>query len=148
MSACKLTTLVIGSDHAGYEMKEYLIKALSNRFAILDVGAFSKESCDYPDIAKALAEKVLNTKNSFGILVCGTGIGMNIAVNKFPGIRCANVTCKEFAKLAKQHNNANVLALSGRFVSEQENLDIVNAYLDVEFESRHLSRIKKIIGEN
>ncbi len=148
MSACKVTTLVIGSDHAGYEMKEYLIKALSNRFTISDVGTFSKESCDYPDIAKSLAQKVLNTENSFGILVCGTGIGMNIAVNKFPGIRCANVTSKEFAILAKQHNNANVLALSGRFVSEKENLDIVNAYLDAEFEPRHLCRVQKIVGEN
>ncbi len=72
---------------------------------------------------------------------------MSIAVNKFVGIRCANVTSKEFAKLAKQHNNANVLALSGRFVSNEENLEIVNAYLESEFEQRHLERIKMIVGE-
>lgn len=140
--------LIIGSDHAGYETKNFLLKELSDRFDIEDVGSFNGEKCDYPIIAKELSEKVLANKDSFGILVCGTGIGMSIAANKFHGIRCANVTCKEFAKLAKEHNNANVLSLSGRFVSNDENLEIVNTYLDAEFEERHLTRIKMMVGEN
>ncbi len=146
MNACK-QKLIIGSDHAGYETKKFLIKELSNRFDIKDVGTLDGNKCDYPVIAKALSEEVLANKDSFGILICGTGIGMNIAANKFHGIRCANVTSKEFAQLAKQHNNANVLSLSGRFVSNEENLAIVNAYLSAEFEPRHLERIKMIIGE-
>ncbi len=134
--------LIIGSDHAGFETKKDLKDYLVYYFKeVIDVGTFSNESCDYPIIAKKLAEYLEKDKDALGILICGTGIGMSIAVNKFDFIRCANVTNKEFAKLAKMHNNANVLALSARFVSTDENIEIIKEFMRNKFEDRHQKRI-------
>ncbi len=137
----KYNKIFIASDHGGFETKGALIKYFSNKYNVIDLGTNSNESVDYPVFAKKLCKEVLNNDNSFGILVCGTGIGMSIAANKIKNIRCANVTSLEFAKLSKEHNNANVLSLSGRFVSDEENIKIVESFIESEFEKRHQNRL-------
>lgn len=138
--------IIIGSDHGGFETKEFLKKNLEKDFEIIDVGTNSTNSCDYPDIASLLCKKIQKDKEALGIIICGTGIGMSIAANKFKKIRCANVINVEFAKLAKAHNHANVLSLSGRFVSNKDNLKIIQEFLKQEPEARHIIRLKKIKG--
>lgn len=138
-----MNKIYIASDHAGFEMKESIKKEMNN-LSFIDLGTNSSESVDYPDYAYALSNEVKKDKNSVGILICGTGIGMCIAANKVSGIICANVTSPKFAELAKQHNNANVIALSSRYVSVEENIEIINAFLSSTFEERHLKRIEKL----
>lgn len=135
-----------GADHGGYAQKEVLVAYLKNAgYEVIDNGAFSEESVDYPDFAKLVADDVACGKASFGILVCGTGIGMAIAANKVKGVRAANVTSASFAKLAREHNDANVLTLSGRFVSVEENKAAVDMFLSSEFQGgRHSRRVDKI----
>ena len=134
--------LIIGSDHAGFETKKELKDYFGHYFKeVIDVGTFSNDSCDYPIIAKKLANHLENDNDALGVLICGTGIGMCMAANKFEFIRCANVINKEFAKLAKMHNNANVLALSARFVSINENIEIIKEFMITKFEDRHQKRI-------
>lgn len=137
----KYNKIFIASDHGGVKTKDVLINHFSKEYEIIDLGTNSDDSVDYPIYAKKLCKEVLANKNSFGILICGTGIGMCIAANKIKNIRCANVTNSEFAKLSKQHNNANVLSLSGRFVSDKENIKIVESYLECDFEDRHQKRL-------
>ncbi len=139
--------VVIGSDHAGYDQKEHLKAHLSEwGYTVWDVGAFSAdEPVDYPDLALAVGHAVADGSAEFGVLVCGTGIGMAIAANKVPGVRAASITDPEFAKLARQHNDANVLTVSGRFVPAGTNELIVKAFLETEFEGgRHGARVDKI----
>ncbi|MGL5591415.1 MAG: RpiB/LacA/LacB family sugar-phosphate isomerase [Mycoplasmoidaceae bacterium] len=138
-----MTKIYIASDHAGFEMKES-IKQVMNNLSFIDLGTKSPESVDYPDYAYALANEVKKDKDALGILICGTGVGMCMAANKVDGIRCANVTSTTFAELAKQHNNANVISLSARYVSVEENVKIINAFLSSTFEERHLQRINKL----
>ncbi|MGL5640275.1 MAG: ribose 5-phosphate isomerase B [Mycoplasmoidaceae bacterium] len=138
-----MTKIYIASDHAGFEMKES-IKQVMNNLSFIDLGTKSSESVDYPDYAYALANEVKKDKDALGILICGTGVGMCMAANKVNGIRCANVTSPTFAELAKQHNNANVISLSARYVSVEENVKIINAFLSSTFEERHLRRINKL----
>jgi len=138
--------VILGSDHAGFELKQNLKEFLSaQNFQVEDVGCFSNESCDYPDFAKAVAEKVLK-ENSAGILVCGAGIGMSIAANKVRGIRAANCYSIETAKLAREHNNANILCLGARLLEKQKAFEIAKAFLETEFsnEERHKKRTEKI----
>lgn len=136
--------IIIGSDHAAFKLKEAILKQFSQH-NIIDVGPNNEDSVDYPDYAKLVSEKVLATPNSIGILMCGSGIGMSIAANKIKGIRAALVTSIEAAPLARQHNNANVLCLSGRLMDTQTNLAIVEAFLGARFEGdRHQRRIDKI----
>jgi len=138
--------IAIGSDHAGFEQKELIRKHLLERGdEVEDLGTFSEDSVDYPDFGLAVARSVAKGEADRGVLVCGTGIGMAIAANKIIGVRAANVTSEAFARLARQHNDANVVTVSGRFVSPDVNQSIVDVFLDTEFEAgRHAGRIDKI----
>lgn len=138
--------VAIGSDHAGFEQKERLKAHLAEQgHEPVDVGTFSEDSVDYPDFALKVGRSVAKGETDFGVLVCGTGIGMAIAANKVHGVRAANVTDPEFARLARQHNNANVVAVSGRFVPEVVNTQIVDVFLSTPFEGgRHAGRVSKI----
>ena len=139
--------VAIGSDHAGFEQKEQLRDHLVSRgHEVVDLGTDSAErSVDYPDYAVAVAKRVAGGEADYGVLVCGTGLGMAIAANKVDGVRAVNVTDPEFAKLAREHNDANVVAVSGRFIPEQLNEEIVDAFLDTAFGGgRHAGRVDKI----
>ena len=136
----------IGCDHGGFEQKAQLAAWLAERgICVEDRGCNGTESVDYPDYALPVADDVVAGRADFGILVCGTGIGMAIAANKVKGGRAANITNADFARLTRQHNNANVLTLSGRFVSLEDNKAIVEAFLGTPFEGgRHCNRLDKI----
>ena len=139
--------VAIGSDHAGFEQKEALKEHLiAKGHEVVDVGTnTAEESVDYPDFAVAVGGSVSNGNADMGVLVCGTGVGMAIAANKLPGVRAANVTDVEFARLARAHNDANVITVSGRFVSPDKNAEIVDAFLETAFEGgRHVRRVDKI----
>ena len=138
--------IAICNDHAGYELKLNLIQRLQDQLAeIADFGCFSSESCDYPDFAHPMAVEVENGDCDLGIAICGSGNGVNMTVNKHQGIRSALCWTKEIAALARQHNNANVIALPARFVSEDEAYEMVMTFLTTGFEGgRHQARIDKI----
>ncbi|MBC7963333.1 MAG: ribose 5-phosphate isomerase B [Steroidobacteraceae bacterium] len=138
--------IVIGSDHGGLKLKSALNSYLTRRgFQVTDAGTSSDVSVDYPDFGQKVAETVIAGQAELGILICGTGIGMSIAANKIPGIRAALVTDVFMARMAKEHNNANVLVLGGRILDEQKACDLVGAWLDATFEGgRHQSRLDKI----
>ena len=138
--------IVVGADHAGFRAKE-TIKAYLERagYPVEDVGTHSEESVDYPDFARAVGERVAAGKDSLGILVCGTGIGVSIAANKVEGIRAALAHDSLTARRAREHNDANVLALGGKIVGEDEALTIVQEFLGAHFAGgRHQRRIDKI----
>ena len=142
--------VVIGSDHAGFEQKQRLADHLVTAgMTVTDVGTVNAEdSVDYPDFAIAAGRRVAAGEADFGVLVCGTGIGMAIAANKVHGVRAANVTSPEFARLAREHNNANVVTVSARFVPVQLNEEIVDAFLATPFGGgRHADRVAKIEGD-
>jgi ribose 5-phosphate isomerase B len=138
--------IALGADHAGFQLKDSLKRTLDDLgVSYEDFGTGSGESVDYPDFAHELAARVGRGEAERGILVCGTGIGMAMAASKIDGIRAANVTDPEFAKLAREHNDANVVAVSGRFVPERLNEQIVDAFLDTAFGGgRHAGRVDKI----
>ena len=138
--------IAIGADHGGYELKQALIPFLQGRdIEVADAGTHSTESVDYPEFAEAVALLVLHGEVDAGIVVCGTGIGISIAANKVPGIRAALVTTPQMAELAKQHNNANILALGGRILSVEAAEACVAAWLDASYEGdRHQRRLDKI----
>lgn len=138
--------VAIASDHGGFAQKQELAAYITELgHEVHDFGPANSDSADYPDYAQLVAEAVASGSAPRGILVCGTGIGMAIAANKVLGIRAANVTTPEFAALAREHNNANILALSGRFVDLNTNRDCVSAFLDTTFaEGRHALRVDKI----
>lgn len=138
--------IIFACDHAGYELKEQ-IKAFfhSQNITTIDVGTYSTEKVDYPDFARAGNQKVLENPNNIGIYICGTGIGMSIMANRNPKIRAALCTSTKFAQLARQHNNANVLVLPGRFISKSKAISIIKEFLTTKFEGgRHLKRVKKL----
>jgi ribose 5-phosphate isomerase B len=138
--------IIIGSDHGGLALKAALNSYLNRRgFDVTDAGTNGDASVDYPDFGQKVAETVIAGGAELGILICGTGIGMSIAANKIPGIRAALVTDVFMARMAKEHNNANVLVLGGRVLDEQKACDLVGAWLDASFEGgRHQSRLDKI----
>lgn len=138
--------MVIGSDHGGLTLKTALKSYLKRRGCdVIDAGTDNESSVDYPDFGSVVAETVVAGKAELGILICGTGIGMSIAANKIPGIRAALVTDVFMARMAKEHNNANVLVLGGRVLDEQKACDLVGAWLDADFEGgRHQARLDKI----
>lgn len=140
--------IVLGCDHGGLNLKAYIEKYLDeNGIKYEDVGTYSSESCDYPDIAKAAAEKILSGEAKKGILICGTGIGMSIAANKIKGIRAAHVTDTYSAKMSKEHNNAHIICLGERITGLDLGLEIVKAYLSAEFQGgRHEKRVEKIMN--
>lgn len=139
--------IALASDHGGFEQKEALKPWLENLgFTVDDFGCDSEESVDYPDYAKRAARAVAQGDDDYGVLVCGTGIGMMIAANKVHGIRAANLTSTEFAKLSREHNNANIATLSGRFTSLEDNKAILEAFLGADFSGdRHARRVEKIM---
>lgn len=137
--------IAIAADHAGFEYKEYLKQQLQDEFEIQDFGTHSLESVDYPDFVHPAATSVENGENEVGILVCGSGQGVQLSANKHLGIRCALAWMPEIAALSKQHNNANMVALPARFVAKEFALEIAKTFLNTEFEGgRHQTRVDKI----
>lgn len=136
----------IASDHAGYELKQHLSRALRELgYEVEDLGTNSPASTDYPDYAHPLAEKVETGEVKRGVLLCGTGLGMSYAANRHPGVRAAVAWAPEIAALARQHNDANVLVLPARFVSEEDGVQILKTWLETPFEGgRHQKRVDKI----
>ena len=139
--------LYLGSDHAGYKLKEFLKKHLDkNKVKYSDLGTYSEESVDYPDYAYKVAGKVAKEKNAKGILVCGTGTGMVMAANKVKGIRAAVAYDRYSAEMSRAHNDANVLCLRGREVDFKTQIKLTDIWLKTKFsnEPRHKRRIKKL----
>lgn len=137
--------VIIGSDHAGFELKEHLKKVFANEFSWHDVGTFSAERADYPDYAHPLAEAVSKGEYAKGILICGSGNGVAITANKHRNVRAAIAWDEELARLARQHNDANVLVLPARFISIEKAEAIVKAFFSTDFEGgRHTARVNKI----
>ncbi len=136
----------IASDHAGFDEKELLVPYLKELgYEVIDRGPQSAERVDYPDFAHVVAQDVANGDAERGVLICGTGIGMSLAANKHAGIRAANVTMPELAALSREHNDANVICISGRFVDDATNREIVKTFLETEFAGgRHEQRVAKI----
>jgi len=139
----KIEKIVIGSDHAGYELKLKVIDHLEERgIAVVDVGTDSLESCDYPVFADALCKKIQLRECELGILVCGTGIGMSIAANKHAGIRAACCSDTYSAKLTREHNDANVLCFGARVVGEGLALDLTDIFVDTDYVGgKHARRV-------
>ncbi len=138
--------IVIGSDHGGLDLKQVLMRYLAGRdIKVSDIGTDNGDSVDYPRFGLKVAETVASGSADLGILVCGTGIGMSIAANKVPGIRAALATDVFMGRMAKEHNNANILVLGGRVLDQQEACDIVGVWLDATFEGgRHQGRLDQI----
>jgi len=137
----------IASDHAGFEEKQLLVEYLRELgHEVTDRGPDNDNRVDYPDFAELVANDVASGEADRGVLVCGTGIGMAVAANKVHGIRAANVTTPEFAELAREHNDANIVTVSGRFVSDETNRAIVKTFLETDFGGgRHAGRVEKIM---
>jgi len=143
----KSIRVIIASDHAGFKLKEEIKKFLTRKKRkVLDLGTKNNSSVDYPDYAHLLSKKMKKSKNLYGILVCGTGIGMSMAANKHKNIRAALCHNSKSSKLSREHNNANVLTLGARLIKKNIALKCVNTFLNTEFSgnNRHLRRIKKI----
>lgn len=142
--------IAIGSDHAGFELKEMLIKHITNKGILLeDKGCYSLERADYPDYGHAVAVSVLNHESEMGILMCGSGNGINMSANKHAGIRAALCWNSEIAALARQHNDANILVLPARYISTEEAKKCVDVFMNEKFEGgRHQARIEKIDVKN
>ncbi len=142
-------SLALGSDHAGYALKSRLMNYLQpDGIEIEDFGTDSTDSVDYPDFAHAVAEAVASGKHPAGILICGSGNGVCMTANRHQGIRAALCWTEELAMMARQHNDANVLCLPARYISEEEAKKIVRAFLATDFEGgRHQRRVEKIEAE-
>lgn len=142
--------IAIGSDHAGFEMKEFVISFIEGKDLFFkDFGPLSDNAVDYPDFAHPVAEAVASGHCTFGILLCGSGNGVAITANKHQGIRAALCWDDEIAALARKHNNANILCIPARFVSESTAEEMVDVFLSTAFEAgRHLNRVNKISGAN
>ena len=140
--------IAVASDHGGFALKNIVKAHLIERgFKVVDLGTDSEASVDYPVYGKACGEAVISGKADVGIVVCGTGIGISIAANKVKGIRCGLCTSVEMAKLTKQHNNANILALGGRTTAPDLAVEIVDACLDTEFEGGRHERRTAMLDE-
>jgi ribose 5-phosphate isomerase B len=136
----------IGSDHAGFEMKQKLVSYLQEQgHSVLDKGTYSEERADYPDYGHAVAEEVQKVKTGLGILLCGSGNGIAMSANKHKGIRAALCWNAEIATLARQHNDANILVLPARYISLEEAKKCVDGFFSAAFEGgRHAARVQKI----
>jgi len=138
--------IYLGADHAGFQLKQHVdetLRALGHE--VTDVGTSGEESVDYPDYAGEVAHAVADGKADFGVLVCGTGLGMAIAANKVPGVRAVQVSDPELARMARLHNDANVVTLAGRHVSTEQADAVLAAFLGTAFEGgRHQARVDKI----
>ena len=133
--------IFIANDHTGIELKQYLIKNLKGKYQIIDLGTNDSNSSNYAKIGEELANKVVKN-NSLGIAICGSGVGISIACNKVQGVRCALIYNNKIAKLAKEHNNANIIAFGAREYQKEEVLEMINIFLSSDFEGdRHIDRI-------
>jgi ribose 5-phosphate isomerase B len=135
--------IAIGSDHAGYELKDFLKKLCEEKsIETVDVGGFAPEPIDYPLVAKAVAGKVLNGECNLGVVICGTGIGISISANKIKGVHCALCSEPYSAQMARKHNNANILAIGARVTGQELAAMILDSFLNTEFEGgRHARRV-------
>ena len=135
--------IAIGCDHAGYELKEKLKDYLTSMsYEVIDVGCHGLESVDYPTFGFKVGEAVANKEATYGVVVCGSGIGISIAANKVKGVRCANVFVEDHARLARLHNNANVIGFGARFLSFEQASNMLKIFLETEFEgNRHVKRV-------
>jgi ribose 5-phosphate isomerase B len=140
--------IALGSDHAGFELKEDLRAYLTDlNIDALDLGAYNQEAVDYPEVASRVAEKVVRGEVEKGILICGTGIGMSIVANRFPGVRAALCQDSFTARVSREHNNANILVLGGRLIGKGLAREILKIWLETEFQGgRHQTRLDKIAG--
>lgn len=138
--------IALGADHGGFELKEKIKRHLKNKgYEILDLGTHSLESVDYPSYGHNVGKAVVEKKANFGIIVCGTGIGISIAANKIKGVRAALCTNTTMAQLTREHNNANILALGGRIIGDLLALEMVDIFLNTEFlGGRHAKRVDSI----
>ena len=138
--------ILLANDHAGTSLKNEIKKVLENKgYSVINLGCDTDESVDYPDFAHPLAEKISNNENFKGIIICGSGIGVSMSANKHKGVRSALCWNKETAKLSRSHNNANVIALPARFLKKKEAIEMVEIFLNTEFEGgRHERRVDKI----
>lgn len=136
----------IGCDRAGIQLKNFIIESLRDEFDFIDLGTNSNEAVDYPDYAKKVVKTILNKDVDFGILICGTGIGMSISANRFSGIRASLCHNSLEAKLTREHNDANILCLGSRIIGQEMALENVKVFLNTKFsnEERHIRRINKI----
>lgn len=139
-------TIPIGADHAGFQLKERLVRELTALgYSPDDVGTHSADSVDYPDFAHTVAEKVARGESARGVLLCGTGLGMSYTANRYHGVRAAVAWTPEIAHLAREHGDANVLVLPARFLGEEEGVKILKEWLDTPFAGgRHARRVAKI----
>ncbi len=142
----KTKTFALGCDQGGFILKEFIkIKLAESGYSVRDFGTYSAESIDYPDVAHPVASAVNNGQFTMAVLICGSGNGVCMVANKYTAVRAALCWNTELARLARQHNNANILCLPGRFISESEALSAIMAFLTTEFEGgRHQARIDKI----
>lgn len=141
--------VIIGCDHGGFTLKKELIPFIEALgYEPIDIGCYDENSVDYPDVAFSLAERVASGEFEKGIIICGTGIGVSICANKVKGIRCALCTDEAMARLTREHNDSNVLALGGRIVGSELAKGIVKAWLETGFSQgqRHINRIARISG--
>lgn len=137
--------IAIACDHAGFSYKEILKKHFSHQYEIQDFGTFSADSVDYPDFVHPAADSVEKGENELGILICGSGNGVQITANKHQNIRCALCWMPELAELARKHNDANMIAIPARFIAVELAVDIVEKFLTINFEGgRHQNRVDKI----
>jgi ribose 5-phosphate isomerase B len=138
--------IAIGGDHAAFQLKEKLKPYLASKgYEIKDFGCYSEDRADYPDFAHPVANSVENKESDFGLLMCGSGNGINMAANKHKGIRSALCWTAEIAELARQHNDANILTLPARYISEEEAKKCIDIFFTTAFEGgRHADRVKKI----
>ena len=138
--------LALGCDHAGYHMKQFLVRELQKLdYEIQDFGCYSTESVDYPDIIHPLAYAISEGNIARGIVICGSGIGVSMVANKYPFVRAALCCDEESARLSRLHNDANVIALGARFMTDEKALSLVSVFLSTQFEGgRHINRVNKI----
>ena len=139
-----MSKILIASDHAGYKLKKILIEELQGEIKFEDLGTFSENSVDYPDYAKKLSKKIDLKNDLFGVLICGSGIGMSMVANRFKNVRAALCMNNKMSILARQHNNANILVLGSRLISEQEAIKCLLVFLKTNYEGgRHQARLDK-----
>ena len=137
--------IYIASDHAGFKLKNNILSKFSKNKKIIDLGPNSSISVDYPDYAKKLSKKIASDKSSFGILICGSGMGMAITANKIKNVRAALCYSNKNTKLSRLHNNANIITLGERLISKNKAINLIKIFLSTKFEGgRHLRRIKKM----
>ena len=139
-----MNEILIASDHAGYKLKKILIEELEGEIKFEDLGPFSENSVDYPDYARKLSKKIDLKKDLLGVLICGSGIGMSMVANRFKNVRAALCMNNKMSMLATQHNNANILVLGSRLISEQEAIKCLLVFLKTNYEGgRHQARLDK-----